>query len=102
MLSDRELQVQRPRLREKGSGTSKEVEIPAYAAMHNQPRLAASHVGHSDAECLHPTLQGRDSENGEYVDVSKSSVSPQIIEASEAEMDALMKRRFDDVKLWSI
>jgi hypothetical protein len=35
MLSDRKLQVQRPRLREKGPGTGKEVEIPAYAAMHN-------------------------------------------------------------------
>ena len=41
MLSDRKLQVQRPRLREKNPGKGKEVEIPAYAAMHNQPRLSA-------------------------------------------------------------
>ena len=41
MLSDRKLQVQRPRLREKNPGKGKEVEIPAYTAMHNQPRLSA-------------------------------------------------------------
>jgi len=40
MLSDRKLQVQRPRLREKNPGKGKEVEIPAYTAMHNQPRLS--------------------------------------------------------------
>jgi hypothetical protein len=41
MLSDRKLQVQRSRLREKGPGTGKEVEIPAYTAVQNQRRLSA-------------------------------------------------------------
>jgi len=31
--------------------------------------------------------------------VSKSSVSRQAIEASEAELEALLSRRFDDLKL---
>src|SRR5690242_18086970 len=39
MLRERKLRVQRPRLREKAGG--KEVEIPAYTAMQNQPRLSA-------------------------------------------------------------
>ena len=33
MLSDRKLAVQRPRLRKKGAGVGKEVEVPAYQAM---------------------------------------------------------------------
>ena len=41
MLSDRKLQVQRPRLRGKGPGKVQELEVPAYAAMYNQPRLSA-------------------------------------------------------------
>lgn len=41
MLSDRKLRGQRPRLCGKGSGADEEVEIPAYAAMHNQPRLSS-------------------------------------------------------------
>jgi hypothetical protein len=41
MLSDRKLAVKRPRLRQKGPGAGKEVEVPAYAAMQNRPRLSA-------------------------------------------------------------
>ena len=40
-LSDRKLRVKRPRLRRKGAGAGKEVEIPAYEAMQDQPRLGA-------------------------------------------------------------
>src|SRR5713101_8369327 len=41
MLSDRKLAVKRPRLRQKGPGAGKEVDVPAYAAMQDQPRLSA-------------------------------------------------------------
>ena len=41
MLSDRKLAVQRPRLRKKGAGAGKEVEVPACRAMQDQPRLGA-------------------------------------------------------------
>jgi len=99
MLSDRKLQVQRPRLRDKSPGKGKEVEIPAYAAMHNQPRLSARMLdilmrGVSSRQYKRVIPQMADT-----VGVSKSSVSRQMIEASEAEVEALLSRRFDDVKL---
>ena len=40
LLSDRKLEVQRPRLRSKGRG-GKEVEVPAYAAMQNPTPMGA-------------------------------------------------------------
>ena len=39
-LSDRKLEVERPRLRTKGP-RSREVEVPAYAAMRNRPAMSA-------------------------------------------------------------
>lgn len=99
MLSDRKLQVQRPRLREKRPDTGKEVEIPAYAAMHNQPRLGARMLDILMRGVSTRQYKGVIPEMANTVGVSKSSVSRQIIEASEAEVDALLKRRFDDVKL---
>jgi len=39
-LNDRKLEVERPRLRRKGS-MSQEVEVPAYAAMRNQEQMGA-------------------------------------------------------------
>ena len=99
MLSDRKLGVQRPRLRQKGSGAGKEVEIPAYAAMQDEPRLGA--------RMLDILMRGVSSrqyrdvipEMADTVGVSKSSVSRQIIEASEAEVEILLGRRFDELKL---
>jgi len=99
MLSDRKLQVQRPRLRKKGPGTDKEVEIPAYAAMHNQPRLSARMLDILMRGVSTRQYTGVIPEMADTVGVSKSSVSRQIIEASEAEVEALLSRRFDEVKL---
>jgi putative transposase len=98
MLSDRKLQVERPRLRRKGRG-GKEVEIPAYTAMQNQSPLGE--------RMLDTLLRGVSTRNykdvipqmAETVGVSKSSVSRAAIEASEAELEALLSRRFDDLKL---
>ncbi len=99
MLSDRKLQVERPRLRTKGRGRTKEVEIPAYTAMQDQSPLG-EHM-------LDTLLHGVSTRNykevipqmAETIGVSKSSVSRQAIEASEAELEALLNRRFDDLKL---
>ena len=99
MLSDRKLQVQRPRLREKNSGKGKEVEIPAYAAMHNQPRLSARMLDILMRGVSNRQYKGVIPQMADTVGVSKSSVSRQMIEASEAEVEALLSRRFDDVKL---
>jgi transposase-like protein len=101
MLSDRKLQVERPRLRRKGRG-GKEVEIPAYTAMQNQSPLGE--------RMLDTLLRGVSTRNykdvipqmAETVGVSKSSVSRAAIEASEAELEALLSRRFDDLKLFII
>ena len=99
MLSDRKIQVERPRLRTKGQGHSKEVEIPAYTAMQDQSPLG-EHM-------LDTLLRGVSTRNykdvipqmAETVGVSKSSVSRQAIEASEAELEALLSRRFDELKI---
>lgn len=61
MLSDRKLSVQRPRLRKKGAGEGKEVEVPAYTAHARSGAVGRPHVGHPDARCFHAPLLGRDS-----------------------------------------
>jgi transposase-like protein len=98
MLSDRKLEVQRPRLRSKGR-SGHEVEIPAYAAMRNREQLGA--------RMLDILMRGVSTRNykevipqmAETAGVSKSAVSRQIVEASEAEVEALLNRRFDELKL---
>jgi len=97
-LSDRKLEVERPRLRSKGR-RSQEVEVPAYAAMQNQEQMGA--------RMLDILLHGVSTRNykavipemAETAGVSRSAVSRAAIEASEAEVEALLSRRFDDVKL---
>lgn len=99
MLSDRKLEVERPRLRSKGPGRSREVEVPAYAAMQDGERLGARMLD----ILLHgvSTRHYREviPEMAETAGVSKSSVSRAAIEAAEAEVEALLSRRFDDLKL---
>jgi putative transposase len=97
-LSDRKLEVERPRLRSKGR-RSQEVEVPAYAAMQNQEQMGA--------RMLDILLHGVSTRNykavipemAETAGVSRSAVSRTAIEASEAEVEALLSRRFDEVKL---
>jgi putative transposase len=99
LLSDRKLAVERPRLRQRGAGEHKEVEIPAYAALQNEPRLRA--------RMLEILMRGVSTRNyravipdmADTVGVSRSSVSRQMQEASEAELKELLERRFDQVKL---
>jgi len=99
MLSDRKLAVERPRLRKRGAGEHKEMEIPAYAALQNEPRLRARML-----EILMRGVSTRNyraviPEMADTVGVSRSSVSRQMQEASEAELKELLERRFDQVKL---
>jgi putative transposase len=98
MLSDRKLEVDRPRLRSKGP-RSREVDVPAYAAMQNR--------GTMGARMLEILMRGVSTRNykevipamAETAGVSKSAVSRRVVEASEAEVEALLSRRFDDLKL---
>jgi transposase-like protein len=97
-LQDRKLEVNRPRLRIKGP-RSREVEVPAYAAMQNR--------GAMGARMLEILMRGVSTRNykevipamAETAGVSKSAVSRRVVEASEAEVEALLSRRFDDLKL---
>jgi transposase-like protein len=97
-LSDRKLEVERPRLRRKRS-KSHEVEVPAYAAMRDQEQMGA--------RMLDTLLHGVSTRNyravipemAETAGVSRSAVSRAAIEASEAEVEALLNRRFDELKL---
>jgi transposase-like protein len=98
MLSDRKIQVQHPRLRRKGRG-GKEVEVPAYTAMQTPSALGE--------RMLDTLLRGVSTRNykdvipemAQTIGVSKSSVSRRAVEASEAELEALLGRRFDELKI---
>jgi len=98
MLSDRKLEVERPRLRTRGRA-GREVEIPAYAAMQNGEQMGA--------RMLEILMRGVSTRNykeviptmAETVGVSKSAVSRRVIEASETEVEALLNRRFEKLKL---
>jgi len=97
-LSDRKVEVERPRLRRKRP-RSQEVEVPAYSAMQDQEQMGA--------RMLDILLHGVSTRNykavipamAETAGVSRSAVSRAAIEASEAEVEALLSRRFDDLKL---
>jgi putative transposase len=97
-LSDRRLEVERPRLRSKGP-RSREVEVPAYAAMQN--------CGAMGSRMLEILMRGVSTRNykevipamAETAGVSRSAVSRRVAEASEAEVEALLSRRFDELKL---
>jgi transposase-like protein len=97
-LSDRKLEIERPRLRTKGPG-SHEVRIPAYIAMQNQPRLGARLLDILMQGVSTRHYKGVIPQMADTVGVSKSSVSRQTIVASEAEVEALLNRRFDQLKL---
>jgi transposase-like protein len=99
MLKERKLSVQRPRLRQKGPGTGKEVEVPAYAAMQDEPRLGARMLDILMRGVSTRQYRSVIPEMADTVGVSKSSVSRHMIEASEAEVEALLGRRFDELKL---
>lgn len=92
-LSDRKLRIRKPRLRRKQGG---EVEVPAYQALQTNSTLAS--------RMLDILLRGVSTRNYEAVlpemaqtvGVSKSSVSREMIEASEKVLKELAERRFDD------
>lgn len=95
-LSNRKLRANKPRLRHKGKGANKEVEIPAHEAI-----LANSTLGRRILEILMNGISTRKyrtilPELAETVGVSKSNVSREFIEASEQTLKELCERRFDD------
>ena len=98
-LKERKLKVQKPRLRRKGDGIQAEVAVPAYEAMQDQTGMGS--------RILEILLEGVSTRQygavipkmADTVGVSKSSVSRAAIQASEAQLDKLLNRRFDDLDL---
>jgi putative transposase len=87
-LSDRKLQVERPRLR----GQQGEVTIPAYAALQNDERMSARML-----ELLLSGVSTRDyqkviREMADTVGVSKSSVSREFVAESATKLQELNER----------
>ena len=98
-LRERKMRVQRPRLRKKGSGAGREVPVPAYEAMRKDAT-----TGRRMLEILLNGVSTRSYERvipemAETVGVSRSAVSREAIEASEAAFKKLLERRFEDVDL---
>jgi putative transposase len=98
-LKERQLRVNKPRLRRKGRGAGKEVPVPVYQAL--QKDAAA---GERMLEILMQGVSTRRyqrviPEMADTVGVSRSTVSREAIEASEAALKRLMERRFDELEL---
>jgi transposase-like protein len=95
-LAERKVRISKPRLRQKGKGKSREVEIPAYAAMRTQSRIGG--------RMLDILMRGVSTRNyaqvlpamAETVGVSKSQVSRKFVEASEQTLKELTERRFEE------
>jgi putative transposase len=98
-LKERQLKVNKPRLRKKGRGANKEVAVPAYQAMQQDTATGE--------RMLQILLNGVSTrryqrvipEMADTAGVSRSTVSRESIEASEAALKQLMERRFDEVDL---
>ncbi len=98
-LKERQLRVSKPRLRKKGRGANKEVTIPVYEAMQ-----ADTTTGQRMLNILLDGVSTRRYERvipqmADTVGVSRSTVSQEAAEASEAALRQLLERRFDDVDL---
>jgi len=98
-LKERKLKVRKPRLRKKSGGAQAEVAVPAYEAMQNPTGMGS--------RMLEILLEGVSTRQygavipkmADTVGVSKSSVSRAAIQASEAQLERLLNRRFDDLDL---
>jgi len=98
-LSDRKVRVEKPRLRRKGKGSGKEIDIPAYEAM-----VMNSRLGQRILEILMNGVSTRKykeiiPEMAQTVGVSKSQISREFVVASEAEFKRLCERRIDDANI---
>jgi transposase-like protein len=93
-LKQRKLTVEKPRLRTRGTG-GREVEVPAYDALRQDGKLGERMLDILMAGVSTRSYERVLPEMAASVGVSKSSVSRQAVEASEAALRALLERRFD-------
>jgi transposase-like protein len=101
-LADRQMAVERPRLRHKGAGQCAEVPVPAYQALRRNPELGRRMFGALLRGVS--TRQYRDvlPQMAQTLGVSKSAVSREAIEASTAQLTTLLERRGEEVDLLAI
>lgn len=98
-LSERKLRIDKPRLRQKGAGTGKEVAIPAYEAL-----IMNSHLGSRILSILMKGVSTRNYKTilpamADTVGVSKSQISREFAAASEEQLKSLCERRFDETDI---
>jgi transposase-like protein len=98
-LKERQLRVNKPRLRKKGRGENKEVPVPAYEALRQNTA-----TGQRMLEILLNGVSTRRykrviPEMADTAGVSRSTVSREAAEASAAALKQLLERRFDEVEL---
>ena len=104
-LKDRQLQVQKPRLRRRkpAEGQPGEVEIPAYALINaSGDRLAARMLEILIAGVSTRRYADVITEMADTVGVSKSQVSRTTIEAGAEVLKALSERKFHDIELLAV
>jgi putative transposase len=98
-LKERQLKVNKPRLRKPGRGANKELAVPAYEAMQRDTatgeRMLQILLNGVSTRRYHRVIP----EMADTAGVSKSTVSREAVEASEAALKHLLERRFDDVDL---
>jgi putative transposase len=95
-LADRQLQLQRPRLRRKNGG---EVAVPAYQTLRQSEETGA--------EMFQALLQGVSTRNyreviprmADSAGVSKSAVSREAVEAGARQLEQLLGRRWEEVEI---
>jgi len=100
-LRERQLKVSRPRLRKKrpAEGEPGEVEIPAYAAMHDDQRLSDRMLDilmHGVSTRKYAQVLP---EMAQTVGISKSQVSREFIESGERLLKELSERDFSELTL---
>lgn len=95
-LADRDVPVKRPRLRRKQGG---EEPVPAYEAMRKNPAQAAQMLGTILHGVSTREYQQVLPKAAEAVGVSRSTVSRQMIEASEKKLRELAERRWDNAQI---
>ena len=98
-LKERQLRVNKPRLRKKGRGANKEVAVPAYEAMQQDTsrgermlQILLNGVSTRRYQRVIPEM-------ADTVGVSRSTVSREAAEASEAALKQLLERRFEHLEL---
>jgi len=98
-LKERQLKVNKPRLRKRGRGAKKEIPVPAYEAMQRDAATGERMLGILLNGVSTRRYQRVIPEMADTAGVSKSTVSREAIEASEAALKQLLERRFDDLDL---